>query len=59
MTTTSKSGGRAGKAKSSTKVMVMKATPTLVPLSFLGEETPAAGTRGARKKKKEGEEPKK
>ena len=58
-TTASKSRGRAGKAKSSCKVTVMKATPQIIPLPFLGEETPAAGTRGARKKKKEEDEPKK
>ena len=52
----SKSGGKGGKPKSSGKVTVMKTTPKLVPLPFLDEETPAAGTRGARKRKKEDDE---
>ena len=47
----SKSRGRAGKAKSCSKVTVMKATPKIIPLLFLDEETPASGTRGARRKK--------
>ena len=59
MTTASKSGGRAGKAKLSSKVTVMKATPQIIPLPFLGEETPATGTRGAHEKKKKEDEPKK
>ena len=53
---TSKSGGRAGKAKTSGKVTVMKMTPKIIPLLFLDNKTPALGTRGAHKKKKEGDE---
>ena len=53
-----KSGGRAGKAKSSKTVKVMKTTQQLVPLPFLDDKTPAAGTRGAHKKKSKEEEPK-
>ena len=45
----SKSGG---KGKSSSKVAVTKAPPKVIPLPFLDEETPAAGTRSARKKQK-------
>ena len=45
--TSTKSGGRAGKAKSSSKVSVMKATPHIIPLPFLDDKSPAAGTRGA------------
>ena len=48
----SKSGGRAGKAKSTEKVKVTKAQPKIIPLPFLDEETPASGTRGSRKKQK-------
>ena len=48
----SKSGGKGGKPKSTRKVTVTKMTPQLVPLPFLDDEAPAAGTRGARKKKK-------
>ena len=47
-----KSGGKGGKPKSTRKVTVTKTTPKLVPLPFLDDETPAAGTRGARKKRK-------
>ena len=56
----SKSGGMAGKAKSKTKVTVTKmaVTPKLIDLPFL-EDTPALGMRGAHKKKKEDDEPKK
>ena len=53
-TGSSKSGGKAGTPKSSSKVIVMKAMPKLVTLPFLEDETPAFGTRGACKKKKEG-----
>ena len=53
---TLKSGGKGGKPKSSGKVMVTKTTPKIIPLPFLDDEPPAAGTRGARKKKKEGDE---
>ena len=48
----SKSGGRAGKAKSAEKVKVTKVPPKLIPLPFLDDETPASGTRGSRKKQK-------
>ena len=48
-----KSGGRAGKAKSSSKVTVLKTTPHIIPLPFLDDKTPAARTRGARKNKEE------
>ena len=48
----SKSGGRADKAKSSEMVKVTKTLPKLILLPFLDDETPAAGTRGARKKQK-------
>ena len=48
----SKSGGRAGKAKSSGKVTVTKALPKIIPLPILDEETPASGTRSSRKKQK-------
>ena len=48
----SKSGGRAGKVKSTEKVKVTKAQPKLIPLPFLDDETPASGTRGSRKKQK-------
>ena len=48
-----KSGGKGGKPKSTRKVTVTKTTPKLVPLPFLDDdETPAAGTRGAQKKRK-------
>ena len=46
----SKSGGRAGKAKSSEKSKVTNAPPRLIPLPFLDDETPASGTRGSCKK---------
>ena len=49
----SKSGGKAGKAKSSEKVKVTKAQPKIIPLPFLDDESPASGTRGSRKKQKE------
>ena len=48
----SKSGGRAGKAKATEKVKVTKAQLKLIPLPFLGDETPASGTRGSPKKQK-------
>ena len=48
----SKSRGRAGKAKSTEKVKVTKAQPKIIPLPFLDDETPASGTRGSRKKQK-------
>ena len=38
----SKSGGRAGKVKATAKVKVTKAQPKLIPLPFLGDETPAS-----------------
>ena len=41
-----------GRGKSSGKVTVTKAPPKLIPLPFLDEETPAAGTRSSRKKQK-------
>ena len=52
----SKSGGRAGKAKSSDKVKVTKVTPKIIPLPFLDEETPASGMRGVCKKQKGGDD---
>ena len=48
----SKGGGR---GKSSGKVTVTKAPPKLVSLPFIDEETPAAGTRSSRKKRKGGD----
>ena len=57
-TGSSKSGGKAGKLKSSSKVTVMKTMLKLIALPFLEDETPASGTRGARKKKKEGDDSK-
>ena len=48
----SKSGGRAGKVKSTEKVKVTKAQPKIIPLPFLDDETQASGTRGSRKKQK-------
>ena len=48
----SKSGGRAGKAKSTEKVKVTKAQWKIIPLPFFDDETPASGTRGSRKKQK-------
>ena len=42
---TSKSGGKGGKPKLSGKVMVTKTTAKIIPLPFLDDETPAAGTR--------------
>ena len=45
-----KSGGKGGKRKST--VTVTKTTPESVPSSLLDDKTPAAGTRGARKRKK-------
>ena len=56
MPSSSKSGGRLGKMKSSSKVMVTKATPKIIPLLFLDDETPASGMRGACRKKKEGDD---
>ena len=53
---TSKSGGKGGKPKISGKVTVTKGTPKIIPLPFWDDATPAAGTRGACKKKKEGDE---
>ena len=53
---TSKSRGKGGKPKTSGKIIVTKTTPKIIPLPFLDDETPAAGTRGASKKKKEGDE---
>ena len=47
-----KSGGKAGKAKSSDKVKVTKVPPKIIPLPFFDDETPASGTRGSRKKQK-------
>ena len=55
----SKSGGTVGKVKSSEKVKVTKAPPKIILLQFLDDETPAAGTRGARKKQKGDETEKK
>ena len=52
----SKSRGRVGKAKSSSKVTMTKATPKIIPLPFLDDETPASGMRGAHRKKKEGDD---
>ena len=40
------------RGKSSGKVTVTKVPPKLIPLPFLDEETPAAGTRSSRKKQK-------
>ena len=57
-TGSSKSGGRAGKPKSSSKVTVTKTAPKLIALPFLDDETPVSGTRGAHKKKKEGDDSK-
>ena len=48
----SKSGGRAGKVKSSDKVKITKVQPKLISLAFLDDETPASGTRGSCKKQK-------
>ena len=55
-TTTSgtKSSGKAGKAKSSSKVTVTKTAPHIIPLPVFDDETPASGMRGACKKKKDG-----
>ena len=53
---TSKSGGKGGKPKTSGKITVTKTTPKIIPLTFLDDETLAVGTRGARKKKKDGDE---
>ena len=55
-TGSSKSGGKGGRTKSSTKVTVMKTMPKIIPLPFLDDETPASGTRGTYKKKKEGDD---
>ena len=51
-TGSSKSRGRAGKAKSSDKVKISKVTPKIIPLPFLDDETPASGMRGSRRKQK-------
>ena len=51
-----KSRGKGGKPKSSGKVTVTKTAPKIIPLPFWDDETLAAGTRGARKKKKEDNE---
>ena len=48
----SKSGGRAGKVKSSEKVKITKVPPKLIPLPLLDNKTPASGTRGSCKKQK-------
>ena len=56
MVKTMTSGGKGRKPKSSGKVMVTKTTLRIIPLPFLDDETLAAGTRGAHKKKKEGDE---
>ena len=49
----SKSGGKAGKVKSSDKVTVTKAQPKARPIPYIDDdETPASGTRGSRKKQK-------
>ena len=48
----SKSGGKAGKAKSSEKVKVTKAPLKIIPLPFLDYKTLASGTRGSCKKQK-------
>ena len=47
-----KSGGRAGKAKSSSKVTVTKTKLHLIPLPFLDDKTRAAGTRGLVKRRR-------
>ena len=46
----SKSGGRAGKVKSTEKVTVTKVQSKITPLPFLDDESPASGTRRSRKK---------
>ena len=56
VSSTSKSGGKGGKPKLSGKVTVTKTTPRLIPLPFLDEETLAAETRGAHRRKKEDDE---
>ena len=53
---TSKSRRKGGKPNTSEKITVTKTTPKIIPLPFLDDETPAAGMRGARKKKKDGDE---
>ena len=53
---TSKSRGKGGKPKTSGKITVTKTTPKIIPLPLLDDETPVLGTRGACKKKKEGNE---
>ena len=50
----SSDGAKMDTAKSGTKVTVTKIQPKIVPLPFL-TETPAEGTRGAKKRKKEGD----
>ena len=52
----SKIGGKTGKIKSSGKITVMKTTLKSISLTFFDDETQVAGTRGTRKKKKEGDE---
>ena len=52
---TSKSRGKGGKPKLLGKVTVTKMTPKIIPLLLRDNETLAAGTRGACKKKKEGD----
>ena len=53
---TLKSGGKGGKARMSGKVTVTKTTLKIILLPFLDNKMPAWGTRGAHKKKKEGDE---
>ena len=48
----SKSEGRAGRAKSSDKVKITKVQPKLIPLPFLDDKTLASRTRGSCKKQK-------
>ena len=43
----SKSGGKAGKVKSSDKVTVTKAQPKVMPLPYFDDEILASGTRGS------------
>ena len=50
----SSDGGKMDTAKGGTKVMVTKIQPKIIPLPFL-TETPAEGTRGVKKRKKEGD----
>ena len=55
----SKSGGRAGKVKSTEKVTVTKVQPKITLLPFLDDETPASGTRGSCKQQQGDETQKK